>query len=50
LRSSFTLRRAGKIKIIDTLGDEEQQALLKIIDLAISNKRMKDNLQQMIIQ
>jgi transcriptional regulator with XRE-family HTH domain len=39
-----------KIKLIDTLDAEEQQALLKMIDLAISNKRMKDNLQQLISQ
>ena len=39
-----------KIKIIDTLGKEEQQALFKMIDLAIANKRMKDNLQNLIDQ
>lgn len=37
-----------KIKLIDTLGDEEKQALFKMIDLAISNKKMKDNLQSLI--
>jgi transcriptional regulator with XRE-family HTH domain len=37
-----------KIKLIDSLGDEEKQALFKMIDLAISNKRMKDNLQSLI--
>jgi len=37
-----------KIKLIDTLGQEEQQALFKMIDLAISNKKMKDNLQSLI--
>jgi len=39
-----------KIKLIDTLGKEEQQALFKMIDLAIANKRMKDNLQSLINQ
>jgi len=39
-----------KIKIIDSLGKEEQQALFKMIDLAIANKRMKDNLQNLIDQ
>jgi len=39
-----------KIKIIDSLGKEEQQALFKMIDLAIANKRMKDNLQNLINQ
>ncbi len=37
-----------KIKLIDSLGEEEQQALFKMIDLAISNKKMKDNLQSML--
>ena len=32
-----------KIKLIDTLEAEEQQALLKMIDLAISNKRIYNN-------
>jgi transcriptional regulator with XRE-family HTH domain len=39
-----------KVKIIDTLGKDEQNALLKMIDLAIANKRMKDNLQTLISQ
>jgi hypothetical protein len=30
------------------LGKDEQQAIFKIIDLAISNKKMKDNLSQLI--
>jgi len=37
-----------KIKLIDTLGNEEKQALFKMIDLAISNKRLKENLQSLI--
>lgn len=39
-----------KIKLIDTLAADEQQALLKMIDLALANKRMKDNLQSIIQQ
>jgi hypothetical protein len=34
-----------KVKLIDTLAKDKQQALLKMIDMALSNKRMKDNLQ-----
>lgn len=37
-----------KIKLIDALDEDEQNALLKMIDLAISNKRLKDNLQNLI--
>lgn len=37
-----------KVKLIDKLAPDEQQALLKMIDLAISNKRMKDNLTNLI--
>lgn len=39
-----------KIKIIDTLGKDEKNALLKMIDITIANKRMKDNLQNLIDQ
>jgi len=37
-----------KIKLIDTLAEDEQNALFKMIDLAISNKRMKDNLSNLL--
>lgn len=37
-----------KIRLIDTLGKDEQEALFKMIDLALANKRMKDNLQNLI--
>lgn len=39
-----------KIKLIDTLAADEQQAPLKMIDTALANKRMKDNLQSIIEQ
>jgi hypothetical protein len=40
-----------KISLVDTLlGKEEQQAIFKIVDLAVSNKKMKDNLSQLIAQ
>ena len=39
-----------KISLVDALGKEEQQAIFKMIDLAISNKKMKDNLTQLIAQ
>lgn len=39
-----------KIKLIDTLAQDEKQALFKMIDLALSNKRMKENLQSIIAQ
>ena len=39
-----------KISMIDALGKDEQQAIFKMIDLAISNKKMKDNLTQLIAQ
>ena len=48
--TALNLPLLEKIKLIDNLESEEQQALLKMIDLAISNKRMKDNLQQLITQ
>ncbi len=39
-----------KISLVDALGKEEQQAIFKMIDLAISNKKMKDNLTRLIAQ
>jgi len=39
-----------KIKLIDSLGEDEKEALFKMIDLAISNKRMKESLQNIIQQ
>jgi transcriptional regulator with XRE-family HTH domain len=37
-----------KVKLIDQLEGDEKNALLKMIDIAISKKRMKDNLSTMI--
>ena len=39
-----------KSKIIGTLTKEEQQAIFKVIDLVIANKKLKDNLQSLIAQ
>jgi len=33
-----------KVKLIDTLDKDEKNCLLKMIDIAIAKKRMKDNL------
>jgi transcriptional regulator with XRE-family HTH domain len=37
-----------KVKLIDTLDADEKGCLLKMIDIAISKKRMKDNLSNLI--
>jgi len=50
INEELNLPLLEKIKLIDTLGKDEQQALFKMIDLAIANKRMKDNLQNLIAQ
>lgn len=39
-----------KLSLVDTLGKEEQAAIFKMIDLAVSNKKLKDNLTQLIAQ
>jgi len=39
-----------KISMEDALAKDEQQAIFKVIDLAISNKKMKDNLSQLNAQ
>jgi len=48
LNADVNLPLMEKIKMIDTLGKDEQQALFKMIDLAIANKKMKDNLQSLL--
>lgn len=37
-----------KIKIIDTLDSDEKDALLTLIDMAVSKKKLKDNLSNLI--
>jgi hypothetical protein len=37
-----------KIKIIDTLDIDEKDALLKLIDMAVSKKKLKNNLTNLI--
>jgi transcriptional regulator with XRE-family HTH domain len=37
-----------KVKLLDTLEKDEKDSLLKIIDMAIANKRLKDNLSHLI--
>jgi transcriptional regulator with XRE-family HTH domain len=37
-----------KIKLIDSLPDDEQKALFKMIDVAVSNKKLKDSLSNLI--
>lgn len=36
-----------KVKVLDSLDDEEKQALLKLIDMALAKKKLKDNLQNL---
>jgi len=50
INEELNLPLLQKIKLIDTLAKDEQQALLKMIDMALSNKRMKDNLKTLISQ
>ena len=48
INQELNLPLLEKIKLIDNLDKDEQNALFKMIDLAIANKRMKDNLQSLI--
>jgi len=41
LNADVNLPLMEKIKMIDTLGKDEQQALFKMIDLVIANKKRK---------
>jgi hypothetical protein len=48
LENELNLPILEKIKMIDTLAKDEQQAIFKMINLAISNKKLKENLQKLI--
>ena len=48
LEDELNLPILEKIKMIDTLAKDEQQAIFKMIDLAISNKKLKENLQSLL--
>jgi transcriptional regulator with XRE-family HTH domain len=50
LEDELNLPMMEKIKMIDALAKDEQQAIFKVIDLALSNKKLKDNLQSLIAQ
>jgi transcriptional regulator with XRE-family HTH domain len=50
LEQEVNLPLMQKIKMIDTLASDEQKVLSKMINLALANKRMKDNLQTLIAQ
>ena len=50
LEDELNLPMMEKIKMIDALAKDEQQAIFKVIDLAIANKKLKDNLQSLIAQ
>lgn len=50
LEDELNLPVMEKIKMIDALAKDEQQAVFKVIDLAISNKKLKYNLQSLIAQ
>lgn len=48
LDENINLPLLEKVKLIDQLDEEEKNALLKMIDITISRKRMKDNLSNML--
>jgi transcriptional regulator with XRE-family HTH domain len=50
MNEEINLPLMEKVKMIDTLAKEEKNALFKMIDLALANKRMKDNLTSLITQ
>jgi len=50
LEDELNLPMMEKIKMIDALGKNEQSAIFTMIDMAIANKKLKDNLSQLIAQ
>ncbi|MFT4524820.1 MAG: transcriptional regulator with XRE-family HTH domain [Granulosicoccus sp.] len=45
---AMNLPMLEKIKLLDQLGEEEKEALLKVIDMAVANKKLKDNLSDLL--
>ena len=45
---SVNLPLLEKVKMLDQLGEEEREALLKVIDMALANKKLKDNLSSLL--
>jgi transcriptional regulator with XRE-family HTH domain len=37
-----------KVQLLDQLGEDEKTALLKVIDMALANKKLKDSLSELI--
>lgn len=37
-----------KVQLLDQLGEEEKEALLKVIDIAVANKKLKGNLSNLL--
>lgn len=37
-----------KVQLLDQLGEDEKMALLKVIDMALANKKLKDSLSELI--
>ena len=48
LEDDINLPLMEKIKMLDTLEEEEKNCLLKMIDIALAKKRMKDNFANLI--
>ena len=37
-----------KVKLLDQLGEKDKEALLKVIDMTLANKKLKDNLSNLL--
>ena len=48
IENEINLSILEKVKLIDSLEDDEKEALIKMIDIAISKKKLKDNLTNLI--
>jgi len=48
--NSYDKAAVDKIRLVEELDEQEKKSIFNIIDIAISRKRLKDNLQTLIAQ
>jgi len=48
--NSYDKSAIDKLRLVDELDDQEKKSIFNIIDIAISRKRLKDNLMEVLMK